>query len=54
MNTPTVMLPCVKEWHPTDDVIFLIVEEGPQGEDLLTFVCPRCEEVHTSVVTVPR
>jgi hypothetical protein len=54
MNTPTVMLPCVKEPHPTDDVIFLIVEEGPQGEDLLTYVCPRCEAVHTSVVTVPR
>jgi hypothetical protein len=54
MNTPTVMLPCVKEPHPTDDVIFLDVSEGPQGEDLLTYVCPRCEAHHTSVVTVTR
>lgn len=50
MNTPVVMLPCVQEWHPTDDVIFLDVSEGPQGEDLLTFTCPRCEKTHTAVV----
>jgi hypothetical protein len=30
-----------KEWYDERNVEALNIEEGPQGEDLLTFKCPK-------------
>lgn len=30
------------------EVKFVNIEEGPQGEDILTFKCPRCKKVRKS------
>lgn len=38
------------EWVDTEAVEFVDIEEGPFGEDRLTFVCPLCGETHTSAV----
>lgn len=45
-----VMLPCSKEWEKTSEVDFLNIEEGPQGEDIMTYRCRNCGKVHKSTV----
>lgn len=45
-----VICDCNKERVAVDTVEFLDIEEGPAGEDRVTFVCPFCGEDHTSVV----
>lgn len=45
-----VFADCAKEWLNTKKVEFLDIEEGPQGEDRMTYKCPLCGEKHTSVV----
>lgn len=45
-----VICSCNHERVDTEGVEFLNIEEGPAGEDRLTFVCPFCGEDHTSVV----
>lgn len=45
-----VICSCNHERVDTEGVEFLHIEEGPSGEDRMTFVCPFCGEDHTSVV----
>lgn len=45
-----VICECNKERVNVKNVEFLNIEEGPAGEDRVTFVCPFCGEDHTSVV----
>ena len=39
-----VVLPCNQERIPETDVEILNIEEDIQGRDLLTFICPNCEQ----------
>jgi hypothetical protein len=32
-----------KEWIPETDTALVNLEEGPQGEDILTYICPKCK-----------
>ena len=41
---------CLRELIPVNTVKFLNIEEGPQGEDRMTFACPHCGENHTGTV----
>ena len=44
-----VVLECNKERVPETDVEFEDIQEGPFGEDILTFTCPVCKETHKSL-----
>ena len=48
---PTIMviLPCRNERVPEASVEFLDIAEDFEGRDVLTFRCPSCGEVHTSL-----
>ena len=46
----TVRCMACGEWHYTDEVEFLNVEEDMQGRDNMTFVCPETGEKCTSLV----
>jgi len=37
-------------WVDVEDVDFVDIEEGPQGEDRMEFVCHECGETHESAV----
>ena len=39
-----------KELHNVNDVEFLDISEGMQGEDRMTFTCPHDNETHTGTV----
>lgn len=39
-----------KAWVLEEDTEFVDIEEGPQGEDILTFACPTCKTEQRSVV----
>jgi len=43
-----VILDCNGDWVDEQEVEFVNIEEGPMGEDILTFVCPDCGENHRS------
>jgi hypothetical protein len=45
-----VICSCNNDRVNVNDVEFLDIEEGPAGEDRMTFVCPICGEDHVSVV----
>ena len=47
-KTITVYLPCCGEFIPEDEVGFLDIWEGPQGEDIMKFKCPECKKEHES------
>ena len=46
----TVYCSGCKEMHDVLDVQFQNVEEGPMGEDRLTFICPVDQQVYTGTV----
>jgi hypothetical protein len=48
-NPINVYAPCLRELIPENQVEVLNVEEGLQGEDQLTYLCPYCQKEHTSV-----
>ena len=37
-----------REWYYEKKVEFINIEEGIQGEDILTFKCPVCSTVNSS------
>ena len=43
-----VWAPCIEGWVRECDTEFVDISEGPQGEDRLVFICPECDEEHTS------
>lgn len=43
-----VFIECEKDWIPETEVEATNIEEGPQGEDILTFICPKCKRTHRS------
>ena len=45
-----VYSPCAHGLVPVDDVVFLDVHEGPQGEDVLRYICRECQEEHEGKV----
>ena len=45
-----VLLSCTKEYFDEALVEFLNIEEGIQGQDVLTFTCPRCADTHKSLM----
>lgn len=48
--TVYVLLPCAQmEKVDASTVKFVNIEEGMRGEDVYTFVCPKCDEQHKSV-----
>jgi hypothetical protein len=46
----TVVTPCNSQRTPVDEVEFLDISEGMQGEDRLTYKCPHCGWTHTGTV----
>ena len=45
----TVLQPCTQDRVPEADAgEFINIEEGPQGEDVLTYMCAACGEAHRS------
>lgn len=46
----TVVLTCNSQHVAADDVAFLDVAEDAQGRDVMTFTCPKCQEVHKSLI----
>lgn len=51
-SSPSVLLPCIHEWYPTEDLSMLDISEGPQGEDTMVYECPECGKQHASVVVM--
>ena len=47
---PPIFVRCgtFHEWIDESTVEVLNIEEGPMGEDILTFICPKCGETHKS------
>ena len=45
---------CIKKWKVYDTKAIVIDDyfEGPEGEDRVWYVCPRCGERHESKVIV--
>ncbi len=43
-----VVLSCTGEYFPEEEVEFGGIREDMEGRDLLTFICPKCGEEHTS------
>ena len=43
-----VVLSCNQEWVNEQTVKITNCEENIMGEDVLTFVCPRCGKTHQS------
>lgn len=39
---------CDHDMLPEEEVEFLNIEEDIQGQDLLTFLCPKCRAIHKS------
>jgi len=37
-----------REWYDEKKVEFINIEEGMQGEDILTFKCPVCSTIRSS------
>lgn len=44
-----VMVPCIKDWVDETKVEFIDISEDIQGRDVLTYKCPICEKIHTSL-----
>ena len=44
-----VNLSCIQDKIPEADVEFENIEEDIQGQDVLTFKCPKCGETHKSL-----
>jgi hypothetical protein len=49
INPIRLYQPCRRELIREQSVKVLNIEEGMQGEDELTYLCPHCGEEHTSV-----
>ncbi len=49
-----VTLSCNHELMPESEVEILDIEEDIIGQDLLTFKCPECGEVHKAYRIAPR
>lgn len=45
-----VFLPCTGAMCEAEETEFLDIEEGQQGEDVMTFICPACHQKHKSTV----
>lgn len=43
-----VYLSCIKEFIDETKVELVNIEEGPMGEDIMTFKCPNCGQEHKS------
>jgi len=46
----TVTLQCTKEAVKLSEVKFLDVSEDIQGQDVISFTCPKCSQQHRSLV----
>jgi len=47
-RTIYVYLPCIRAELEEEKTEFVNIEEGPSGEDILTFICPKCGKEHKS------
>lgn len=47
---PTVYCSDCGNWCTNDDIVFLDVQESPQGYDEISFTCKRCGSHQTSFV----
>lgn len=45
-----VILKCNGDQVDTRHVKTKNIHEGPQGEDVLTYLCPRCNKTHEGTV----
>jgi len=52
MNNAHVTCPKCKEESPVESVEYLDIEENMQGKDVLTFVCPHCNEQVKALIWV--